>query len=533
MGRTYSKHFSTKSTPQTEAIPGRELEMTPNNAGGVGFEVSPATQLTRFLILGAEGGTFYVSEHKLSQDNAKNLVSMLKDDGLGAVEIIRSVTVAGRAPKKEPAIFALALAASLGNDETRAAALAAVNDVCTIPTDLFMFAGYLQDFGGWGRGKRTAIANWYNQRDLEKLAYQVVKYRNRNGWSHRDLLRLAHPATAELARNSLYRWIAKEGEVNATDLKRLPAIVRAFLEAQKTTDVRKLGKLIDEYNLTWEMIPTEALAKPAIWPKLLAKMPMNAMIRMLNRMTANGTLTPLGEHTDFVVAKLENSDLVRKSKIHPIKIVSAMKTYASGHGKKGDLTWTPVPQIQAALENAFYSSFGGLEPTGKRFLLGLDVSGSMASNVLGMDDLSCAEGTALMSMVTARVEKKSHIFGFAGTFKNLGVNSKDTLESAFRKVRSNNFGTTDCALPMTWARQHNVPVDMFCVYTDNETYGGSSHPSQELRNYRKETGIPAKLVVVGMAASDVSIADPKDAGMMDVVGFDTAVPGLIEDFARN
>lgn len=44
-------------------------------------------------------------------------------------------------------------------------------------------------------------------------------------------------------------------------------------------------------------------------------------------------------------------------------------------------------------------------------------------------------------------------------------------------------------------------------------------------------GIPVKLVVVGMVANGFSIADPNDAGMMDVVGFDTATPMLISDFA--
>jgi hypothetical protein len=44
-------------------------------------------------------------------------------------------------------------------------------------------------------------------------------------------------------------------------------------------------------------------------------------------------------------------------------------------------------------------------------------------------------------------------------------------------------------------------------------------------------GIRAKLVVVGMALNGFTIADPDDAGMLDVVGFDTVTPNLIADFA--
>ena len=40
------------------------------------------------------------------------------------------------------------------------------------------------------------------------------------------------------------------------------------------------------------------------------------------------------------------------------------------------------------------------------------------------------------------------------------------------------------------------------------------------------------LIVVGMLANPFTIADPTDAGMMDVVGFDTAAPAVMADFAR-
>ena len=62
--------------------------------------------------------------------------------------------------------------------------------------------------------------------------------------------------------------------------------------------------------------------------------------------------------------------------------------------------------------------------------------------------------------------------------------------------------------------------------------GRPSSPAGALRDYRRASGIDARLVVVGMVSSGFSIADPADAGMLDVVGFDTATPQLIGDFAR-
>lgn len=51
-------------------------------------------------------------------------------------------------------------------------------------------------------GLRKAVGIWYLNKSVEQLA----KYQNRDGWSHRDLLRLAHPMSDGEARKALYRW---------------------------------------------------------------------------------------------------------------------------------------------------------------------------------------------------------------------------------------------------------------------------------------------------------------------------------------
>ena len=50
-----------------------------------------------------------------------------------------------------------------------------------------------ESFRGWGRALRRAIGNWYLGQEPRELAYQLCKYQHRNGWCHRDLLRLTHP----------------------------------------------------------------------------------------------------------------------------------------------------------------------------------------------------------------------------------------------------------------------------------------------------------------------------------------------------
>lgn len=58
------------------------------------------------------------------------------------------------------------------------------------------------------------------------------------------------------------------------------------------------------------------------------------------------------------------------------------------------------------------------------------------------------------------------------------------------------------------------------------------HPHQALAQYRREVNPQAKLVVIGMTATNFTIALPDDAGRFDIAGFDSAVPALLADFAR-
>ncbi|MDQ2808957.1 MAG: TROVE domain-containing protein, partial [Chloroflexota bacterium] len=113
----------------------------------------------------------------------------------------------------------------------------------------------------------------------------------------------------------------------------------------------------------------------------------------------------------------------------------------------------------------------------------------------------------------------------------LKVSPRQRLDDVLKAVDAMPMGGTDCALPMLWAQKQKIAADVFVVYTDSETWAGKIHPTQALRQYRQATGIAAKLIVVGMVSNGFTIADPDDAGMMDVVGFDTAAPQVMADFA--
>lgn len=529
--------INTRQTAQSERADERQV---PNAAGGYAFALDDETRLHRFLVLGTDGGTYYASEQELTRANADVVLRAARDRGPWLVEQIVTVSEAGRAPRQNPAIFALAAVSGLGDEHGRRAALAALPRVCRTGTHLFLFARYIEQFRGWGRGLRKAIGGWYLDRDADQLAYQVVKYRQREGWSHRDLLRLAHPETDEHDRRALFTWVTHR-DVS----ENLPELVTAFERAQTITDPSAWVDLFETHPLSWEMLPDVALGRPEVWRALIAKgMPQTALIRQLPRLTRLGVLE--GDTLRAATTQLADTDRLRKARVHPVNVLVALRTYASGRSTRGDgAEWTPNRRVIDALDAAFYASFGHVEPAGKRTLVALDVSGSMSLPAISGMPLTPREASAALALVTLATEPDADIVGFTSGIRGIGrsgsrgsritelpISPRQRLDDAIRAVSDLPFGGTDCALPMAWALDQGRQYDTFQVYTDNETWAGSVYPHQALRRYREKTGIDARLVVCGMTANDVSIADPADPGMLDIAGFDSAAPNLIADFSR-
>jgi 60 kDa SS-A/Ro ribonucleoprotein len=115
----------------------------------------------------------------------------------------------------------------------------------------------------------------------------------------------------------------------------------------------------------------------------------------------------------------------------------------------------------------------------------------------------------------------------------LDIDAKMRLDQVVNYTRDLPVGGTDCALPMIYAADNKIEVDVFQIYTDNETWAGNMHPSEALAEYRQRMGRPAKLVVGAFSATEFSIADPNDHNMLDVVGFDANVPTVIADFVTS
>lgn len=560
----YAQHLSATSTPQTEPIPGREKDQAENSAGGYSFVIDDWARLDRFLILGCEGGTYYATERKLTIENAIVLQKCAILDAKRTVDRIVYLSQSGRVAKNSTCIFSMAVLASRKDVVgLRSVALRALPLVCRTGSHLLEFVSMYESLGGgWGATMKAAIRAWYADKPENELAYQMVKYVQRGGMSQRDVLRLCHFGKKADVRGDILNWVKSKGwdqighEAPCNDKVSLIPLWAAEA-AKRATDEKEIVRLIEKYRLVRECIPSQWLNSVAVWDALLKDMPLTALIRNLGKMSAINLIYPLSEASLYIRRRLVDRMSLKAARIHPISLLGALRVYAQGHGERGKLKWQPNDVVMAAIEEAFYLAFDAVEPTNKRYLIGLDVSGSMASgNIAGFPGLTPREASCALSMVTVRTEPASHVVAFTSS----GWNSQDGGRSGFGSVRGGlsnglrdfdirpgdrldnvmdrasrlSFGGTDCSLPMQYALAKQIPVDVFLIITDNETWHNPQmHPCQALQKYRHLMGINAKLAVMAMTATQFSIADPNDPYQLDMVGLDTATPNVLANFAKS
>ena len=726
--------------PQTIGLPGQIA----NNAGGYSFPLPLEQEWMRYFIIGSksDSGSFYQCGGAIATTISRCIMAAVSSPTTceHLIRDIVDVSVNARAPKQEMTMMSLAAAIVFPPDNAcKAQALAAINQVCRIPTHLFMLVQYIRDLSqdkakpgkGFGKGVRRALTEYYTSRGGLELAVLVTKYKNREGWTHEDLISLLHINPAQMKDDGgrlVLEWIMKKDKperhivanpakgIVATTLpakmerteflKRLAAIstpdrgdgvadggkgfmktiasaigtimggggvaapvtkkvsvlfeiahpessmvgtpiklmvndteqlynvkktladmgvapignmvlwyagkgissakslldisydsankiyvlagtepveapkpapvvapakakavegngngegegeskkvaedplvatarfLKALIELSKTGEKKDAttAVAIMERNkkIQREHLPTELLNTPQIWETLLSGMGMTALIRNLGKLSHVGISSSKSQD---IIKMLGDPKNVKESRVHPLQVLVGMKTYSQGKGDLGSMIWTPNHYITTALSTTFRYAFGNITPTGKRFMIGLDVSGSMTMCMCaGAKNITPREGSVAMAMMTLHAEgaQNVHIYGFSNVFYNFNgkIRPEMTIQDAI-KATDVPFGATDCALPMTEALKmymsNGVGIDVFCVYTDNETYAPTIHPQVALEEYRRVTGIDAKLIVVGMVANQLTIADPKDKNTLNLAGFDTSTPELISMFVR-
>lgn len=486
------------------------------------YFITPLQILERFLLTGSMAATYTANDKfaDYSAENIKTVKTIFECFPDAAFKVLHDVCMLKKAPRKPPVI--LALAAAMGVESIKAQAEGLATTEINTGTDQFVLTKMLVDLGrGGGRSFKRQVSTLYRKLDRQdgdhprdQLAMNLVKFRNRAGWTHRDILRVGHYKPTK-KNNDLFKWVVGKGPATH------PLII-GFEEAGRiTTPVEAVQLLVRDPKLPWEAFPTEVLSNAAVWEALLPNLGNSALIRNLGRMSSLGI--DLSPYAGRIMAACRN--------LHPVASLSAWKTYSQGKGLKGSLVWRASPEVVSALEAGFYASFGQLKKSDSKVFFGLDISGSMGSNSSTVAGLNCREVAAAMVMVAMK-QQPYMVYGFSHNLIPLELRDDWSLPQVMQYMSNIPFGSTDCSLPIRFCNQNAIrDVDLFAIYTDNET-NQRNKPSDALNEYRRNLNPNAKLATVALMGGAFSIADPNDPGQVDFVGFDPSVPSVMVSLAE-
>ncbi len=539
----------------SKPITGHESYSTPNYGGGYSLKMSPQDVLERFLILGVEGSFYYVGKNELLENNTKNIISLVNTNPQDVYNATRDISINKRAISNDPAIYVTALLCAHPKQEIRQLGYSLVPQVCRTGTHVFHFCEMITKMRGWSRGLRNAVNSFYTTKNWDQLVYQVLKYRQRDGWSVKDVFRCTHPDFGrDKLKNSLAHYIVNSdrdetafGKLNdyclfGEEAKGSKQIV-VFLDISKWKESEKSKKQMKDLikyilfaDLTQEFIPTWYKNEPEVQEALLQKMPLMATIRNLGAYSASGLLGPFNSNASkLIVDRITNFDILSKAGVHPLQVMTASKIYNNGRGLKGSLTWNPNSQISSALETCFNLSFKSAPVVGKNFMISVDVSGSMSSNFQEYPFTYC-EVAACIALAMVKREPSTYVVGFNNQLHDLNFTEKDTLESAVRKASKYCGYTTDAGKPIEKAIKDKLPVDVFLHITDSD-FNAGKHPLTLVEEFRKKMNRPkTRLMSVGLVPSHygtVGFASELDKYSMDIKGFDTSIPQIIHSFCSD
>lgn len=522
-----------------------------NSDGGAVYHVGLNQLVRRFLILGSEKRSYYASQADKLDLALGAVEAIVKSDPYAALATLKNVVETHAAAKKTPSILLLAHLVSYADLKVRQAAYELLPVVLETPTMFYDFMGFIKHSGthtardkngktvqksgmrGMGTGFLNALRSWWSERDNKTLSYWLRKYKGRNDWKLRDVLRLVHINPSNEVQDALLGFSVK-GKLSdklKPDVVKDEAIQRVlYYEAAQTADTaEQVINCIKLAKLTHEMIPSNWHNNAEVWASLLVDMPYTALVRSLGRTSALGLVKPLSSGEKLIVARLTNPEAIKKSKVHPITLLNALMVYKQGHGDKGALKWTVNSQVVAALETAFYTSFSNVEPTGKRLFIALDVSASMTWHSVNGLKMDSRHASLAMALVTTRMEPNSFVGSFSREFQPLPINKTTSLNEGLRIIDGCHASHTDLSKAIQYAIGNKIVADAFIVYTDNEVNQGENTKTA-LNRYRKLINPDVKVIMVGMELNEFTCADPNDPNMLDIVGFDATAPQIMSDF---
>lgn len=276
--------------------------------------------------------------------------------------------------------------------------------LCKTPEDLFLFVFMynkihkkLYNANGWTNYIKTFIRDWYNNKSIEQLMYDITTCSKKYTWEHKDLIRLAHVKPKNENYNIIFKYILRGKDVLRHVEWNSPVKYLIAYECMKyETNEFNVIEYIKQFKFNYKQVPPYFLTYKIVWEELLKQMTVTDILDNLHK------LHDAHVFNDNINLTIIKNKMEITNDIPPLKYLYTYKNYVN-HTLYTNTVITQELMLQ------FYKSFNYLRGLNFKMCIGLNITNNypiMSSNVY-IYELSCALG-----MIFDLVENDCRILGF-------------------------------------------------------------------------------------------------------------------------
>jgi 60 kDa SS-A/Ro ribonucleoprotein len=508
MARVLDK-FKAKKNPYAHAN-------SRNPEGFPSFTRSLEEGYLQVLLTNTLGGTYYATEEKLLDESLKLHAEMALSDPAFMARAI--VYARNEGLMRMQPIVGLAYLAKADRVLFRRI----FNKVINTPGDLTDFVEIVRGGvvpGGMGRTIKSTIAGWLN--GLSQ--YHAIKYAaGGQGYSLRDILRVAHPMPVNNIQDSVFLWLtdAEKWAVDAEKRAKVPQIdaFERLKRLQNTGSQEAARSIIAEGRLPYEVVT--GVIKPDVdtWRELMKQMPYFALLRHLNTLQRAGVLRD-DESAAYAAERLRDAEAVRKAKVLPFRLFTAYQMFnPEGHAEK---------RVLSALVDALEVSFANMPHLGDRVCIAPDVSGSMNGQISRESKTRYIDIAGIFTAALLKASPYAQILPFENHVVSVKLSAQDSIMTTADKLAHIGGGGTAVSSPISHLLDKREKVDTFIGITDNVEWAtdqsGRSGFLAVWNEYKERVAPQAKAFLLTIAPYRHAVAPKAAADIFYTYGWNDNV----------
>ncbi|KAF5293979.1 hypothetical protein FQR65_LT10950 [Abscondita terminalis] len=533
--------------------------------------ISAEIRLKRFLYTSSEKPRFITGNaelHKAYTPEKVKCVSEILNSNqpellLNIIEIVNSEALL---PKRETLFFVLALATTVSpNPEYTHKLYTTLQNIIKSLEDLFKFLKFYTTLQKkFSSAVNKVIGAYYFKKDPLALAEEITKSKGFHSWTHKDLIKLSHYRCDSVLTRIVIIYImhgfakAKMLAEGNTEADEIITLLSKINELKRCEDEKRVAELVTILHCNLKQVPSIFHHSALVWEALIPNISISELITQLPKLYKLGFLKVNSRIQNKIIEILNNSELIRASEINPIEVFIGLRNFEKGgkpidpkfalyletqeNEKKSDVNKEvpKCPPLVNALNKAMQFAYQNPKPTGRRIMIGVEISKKMDDLCLTNKNVSCLDAATIIIISLIKTEKDVTVAVFNDTKISIVSMEKGiTFNQVQAKLKQAKNGIVVLSSIFEWTMNKKKQIDVFINFFHHQWMinipkerRSKEQPLNLLNTYRKKMALPhTKLISFSLSSPNLGLADGS-SNIIDICGFNKEVPNIVEAFSR-